>query len=274
MENKLYTTINNYEIYTVLSDECEVILKRESFQVALQRLVDALNGYTKAHTKGVVHTLLENELDDIASNQYVYFDVSAATVGEKDPHIYVFRFTWKPIRSIEINQVRMLPVSSIGLFTGCVRWENNDFYATYPVEFNDDITYSRWKESNCVFKQNGYFHDLNEYLFHIFRHKFHDYINSLAYLGYTQKEGITTDIQQIANIFWTASGQLSKYPKGIIYNSSKGYSKVDWFYNALDAVFNELDKDDKMDASFFYIAMRDYVKHIEDTRMKGDTKEN
>lgn len=263
MSNDLFTTIDNYEIYTDVTDEDAVFLKKGSFKIALKCLVDGLNKYTDRNAKNMVHTLMENTMSDIKKNHYVYFDISGATVGEKDPHMYVFKFTWEPFCRIHITDVRNTTVSSIGSYTGCVRWESEDFHAMFPVEFGDDITYGAWKNSTCITHKGGYFYDLNEYLFNGFMDRFYSYRDSLAYLGYNQKEGVDTGAQKVANIFSNVAALLSEYPKGIDYNNSKKCSTVDWFYNTLDLVFNELHEKDSLDGACFYMAMRDYVKEIE-----------
>ena len=279
MGNNLFATIDNYEIYTNVTDTDAIFLKKESFKIAVKCLVDALNKYTKGNAKKMVHALLENTMDNIKKNHYVYFDISGATVGEKDTHMYVLKFSWEPFHRIDITEVRNPFVSSIGSYTGCVRWTNEDFHAMFPVEFNDSITYNSWKDCMCVNHNGGYFYDLNEYLFNGFMNRFHSYKDSLAYLGYGQKEGVDTGAQKVANIFSNVAALLSAYPKGIDYNSSKKCSTADWYYNTLEYVFKELDKKNSLDAAYFYMAMRDYVREIEQTRfketidMKEDTKE-
>ena len=268
MGNNLFTTIGNYEIYTDVTDEDAVFLKKGSFKIAVKCLVDALNKYTKGNAKKIAHTLVENTMDDIKKNHYVYFDISGATVGEKDPHMYVFKFSWEPFHRIDITEVRNPPVSFIGSYTGCVRWENDDFHVMFPVEFSDNITYNRWKDCNCINHKGGYFYDLNEYLFNGFMNRFHSYKDSLAYLGYNRKEGVDTGAQKVANIFSNVAALLSAYPKGIDYNNSKKCSTVDWYYNTLEFVVKELDKKNSLYAAYFYIAMRNYVKEIEKTRFK------
>ena len=89
MGNNLFTTIGNYEIYTDVTDEDAVFLKKGSFKIAVKWLVDALNKYTKGNAKKIAHTLVENTMNDSKKNHYVYFDISGATDGEKDPHLYV-----------------------------------------------------------------------------------------------------------------------------------------------------------------------------------------
>lgn len=263
MGNDLFTTIGNYEIYTDVTDEDAVFLKKGSFKIALKCLVDGLNKYTDRNAKNMVHTLMENTMPDIKKNHYVYFDISGATVGEKDPHMYVLKFTWEPFSRIHITDVRNTTVSSIGLYTGYVRWESDDFHYMFPAEFNDDITYGVWRDSICITHKGAYFYDLNEYLFNGFMDRFYSYRDSLAYLGYNQKEGVDTGAQKVANIFSNAAALLSAYPKGIDYNNSKKCSTVDWFYNTLEFVFNELHEKNSLDGSYFYMAMRDYVKEIE-----------
>lgn len=263
MGNNLFTTIDSYEIYVNVSDTDAVFLKKESLKIAVKRLVDALNKYTDDNAKKMVHTLMETKMSDVALNQYVYFDISGATVGEEEPHMYVLKFSWEPFCRIHIGEVRNPFVSSIGSYTGCVRWENDDFHAMYPVEFGDNVTYTNWKDCKCVNHTGGYFYDLNEYLFNGFMNNFHSYKDSLAYLGYGQKEGVVTGAQQVANIFSNVATLLSTYPNGIDYNSSKKYSTVDWFYNTLEFVFNELHEKNSLDGAYFYMAMRDYVKEID-----------
>ena len=272
MSTTMLGVFKNYDVYTCFPADSE-FLSKKSFRMAVGRLVDAINTYAENNSAKVVRILVENIREDITRNRYVYFDIGASTVGEKETHIYAIKFTWDPFHSIEINEARTPPISSIGLYTGCVRWENNDFHAMYPVEFSDDITYNQWLNCACINKAGGCFYDLNEYLFGVFADSYYDYNESLLYLGYGRKEAFISGPVTIAATFEKASKLLSKFPKGIDYNDSKECSKDDWFYNTLDLVFNELDKVDKMDASLFYIAMRDYVKHIEDTRIKGDTKE-
>mgnify|MGYP004501667611 FL=1 len=263
MSNDLFTTIENYEIYTDVTDEDAVFLKKGSFKIALKCLVDGLNKYTDRNAKNMVHTLMENTMSDIKKNHYVYFDISGATVGEKDPHMYVLKFTWEPFCRIHITDVRNPLVYSIGSYTGCVRWESEDFHAMFPVEFGDDITYGAWKNSTCITHKGAYFYDLNEYLFNGFMDRFYSYRDSLAYLGYNQKEGVDTGAQKVANIFSNVAALLSAYPTGIDYNNSKKCSTVDWFYNTLEFVFNELHEKNSLDGAYFYMAMRDYVKEIE-----------
>lgn len=202
-------------------------------------------------------------MPDIEKNRYVYFDISGATVGEKDPHMYVLKFSWEPFCRIHITDVRNTTVSSIGSYTGCVRWESDGFHDIFPVEFDDDITYGAWKYCICVRHKGGYFYDLNEYLFNGFKNRFYSYKDSLAYLGYNPKEVVYTGAQKVANIFSNAAAILSAYPNGIDYNNSKKCSTVDWFYNTLEYVFNELHEKNSLDGAYFYMAMRDYVKEIE-----------
>ena len=263
MGNNLFTTIDNYEIYTDVTDDDAVFLKKGSFKIALKCLVDGLNKYADTNAKNMVHTLVENNMDDIKKNRYVYFDISGATVGEKEPHMYVIKFSWEPFCRIHITDIRNSPVSSIGSYIGCVRWESEDFHYMFPVEFNDDITYGAWKDCICVRHKGAYFYDLNEYLFNGFMDRFHNYKDSLAYLGYNPKEGVDTGAQKVANIFSNVAALLSAYPKGIDYNNSKKCSTVDWFYNTLEYVFNELHEKSSLDGAYFYMAMRDYVKEIE-----------
>lgn len=263
MGNNLFTTIDNYEIYTDVTDDDVVFLKKGSFKIALKCLVDGLNKYIDSNAKNMVHTLMENTMDNIKKNRYVYFDISGATVGEKEPHMYVLKFSWEPFCRIHITDIRNSPVSSIGSYIGCVRWESEDFHYMFPVEFNDDITYGAWKDCICVRHQGAYFYDLNEYLFNGFMIRFYSYRDSLAFLGYNQKEGVDTGAQKVANIFSNVAALLSAYPKGIDYNNSKKCSTVDWFYNTLEYVFNELHEQSSLDGTYFYMAMRDYVKEIE-----------
>lgn len=263
MGNNLFTTIDNYEIYTDVTDDDVVFLKKGSFKIALKCLVDGLNKYIDSNAKNMVHTLMENTMDNIKKNRYVYFDISGATVGEKEPHMYVLKFSWEPFCRIHITDIRNSPVSSIGSYIGCVRWESEDFHYMFPVEFNDDITYGAWKDCICVRHQGAYFYDLNEYLFNGFMIRFYSYRDSLAFLGYNQKEGVDTGAQKVADIFSNAAALLSAYPKGIDYNNSKKCSTVDWFYNTLEYVFNELHEKNSLDGAYFYMAMRDYVKEIE-----------
>ena len=272
MSTTMLGVFKNYDVYTYFPADSE-FLSKKSFRSAVGRLVDALNAYTENNSPKVVRNLIENIRLDIAKNRYVYFDIGGSTVGENETHIYAIKFTWDPFHSIEINEARTPPISSIGLYNGCVRWENSDFHAMFPVEFTDGITYKSWGNSACINKEGGCFYDLNEYLFGVFADSYYDYKESLLYLGYEHKEAFIGGPVSIAATFEKASKLLSKYPKGIDYNDSKECSKDDWFYNTLDLVYNELDKADKIDASLFYIAMRNYVKHIEDTRIKGDTKE-
>lgn len=263
MGNNLFTTIDNYEIYTNVTDDDAVFLKKGSFKIALKGLVDGLNKYTDTNAKKMVHTLVENTMDNIKKNRYVYFDISGATVGEKDPHMYVIKFSWEPFSRICITDIRNSLVSSIGSYIGCVRWESEDFHYMFSVEFNDDITYGAWKDCICISHRGAYFYDLNEYLFNGFMTRFYSYRDSLAYLGYNPKEGVDTGAQKVANIFSNVAALLSEYPKGIDYNDSKKCSTVDWFYNTLDLVFNELHEKNSLDGACFYMAMRDYVKKIE-----------
>lgn len=263
MGNNLFTTIDNYEIYTDVTDDDAVFLKKASFKIALKCLVDGLNKYIDSNAKKMVHTLMENTIDNIKKNRYVYFDISGATVGEKEPHMYVIKFSWEPFCRIHITDIRNSPVSSIGSYIGCVRWESDDFHYMFSVEFNDDITYGAWKDCICIRHQGAYFYDLNEYLFNGFMTRFYSYRDSLAYLGYNPKEGVDTGAQKVANIFSNVAALLSEYPKGIDYNDSKKCSTVDWFYNTLDLVFNELHEKNSLDGACFYMAMRDYVKEIE-----------
>lgn len=263
MGNDLFTTIGNYEIYTDVADDDAIFLKNGSFKIALKCLVDGLNKYTDRNAKNMVHTLVENTMPDIKKNRYVYFDISGATVGEKDPHMYVLKFSWEPFCRIHITDVRNTTVSSIGCYIGCVRWESDDFHYIFGMEFNDGITYGAWKDSTCITHKGGYFYDLNEYLFNGFMTRFYSYRDSLAYLGYNQKEGADTGAQKVANIFSNVAALLSAYPKGIDYNNSSKCSIVDWFYNTLEFVFNELHEKNSLDGAYFYMAMCKFVKEVE-----------
>lgn len=263
MGNNLFTTIGNYEIYTDVLDEDAVFLKKGSFKIALKGLVDGLNKYTDRNAKNLVHTLVDNMMPDIKKNRYVYFDISGATVGEKNPHMYVIKFAWEPFCRIHITDIRNALVSSIGCYIGCVRWESDDFHYMFSVEFNDDITYGAWKDSTCITHKGAYFYDLNEYLFNGFMDRFYSYRDALAFLGYNPKEGADTGAQKVANIFSNGAALLSEYPKGIDYNNSKKCSTVDWFYNTLEFVFNELHEKNSLDGSYFYMAMRAYVEEID-----------
>lgn len=49
----------------------------------------------------------------------------------------------------------------------------------------------------------------------------------------------------------------------LIIITAKKCSTVDWFYNTLEYVFNELHEKNSLDGAYFYMAMRDYVKEIE-----------
>lgn len=263
MGNNLFTTIGNYEIYTDVTDEDAVFLKKGSFKIALKCLVDGLNKYTDRNAKNMVHSLVDNAMPDIKKNRYVYFDISGATVGEKNPHMYVIKFSWEPFTRIHITDIRNALVSSIGCYIGCVRWESDDFHYMFSVEFNDDITYGAWKDSTCITHKGTYFYDLNEYLFNGFMDRFYSYRDALAFLGYNPKEGVDTGAQKVANIFSNGAALLSEYPKGIDYNNSKKCSTVDWFYNTLEFVFNELHEKNSLDGSYFYMAMRAYVEEID-----------
>lgn len=263
MGNNLFTTIGNYEIYTDVTDDDAVFLKKGSFKIALKGLVGGLNKYVDRNAKNMVHTLIENTIDNIKKNRYVYFDISGATVGEKEPHMYVIKFAWEPFTRIHITDIRNSLVSSIGSYIGCVRWESDDFHYMFSVEFNDDITYGAWKDCICISHRGAYFYDLNEYLFNGFMNRFYSYRDSLAFLGYNQKDGVDTGAQKIANIFSNGAALLSEYPKGIDYNNSKKCSTVDWFYNTLDFVFNELHEKNSLDGAYFYMAMRAYVEEID-----------
>ena len=263
MGNTLFTTIGNYEIYTDVPDDDAVFLKKGSFKIALKCLVDGLNKYTDSNAKNMVHTLVENTMPDIKKNRYVYFDISGATVGERNPHMYAIKFSWEPFCRIHITDVRNPLVSSIGCYIGCVRWESDDFHYMIGMEFNDNITYGAWKDSTCITHKGGYFYDLNDYLFNGFMNRFYSYRYSLAYLEYNQKEGVDTCAQKIANIFSNVATLLSAYPKGIDYNNSKKCSTVDLFHDTLEFVLNELHEKNSLDGAYFYMAMRDYVKEIE-----------
>lgn len=274
MSTTIFGLIKNYEVYTCPQVDSKLLEKKESFQLAVERLVDALNTYTESKSAKVVKILIDNIQDDITRNRYTYFDIGGSTVGEKETRIYVFKFTWDPFHSIELNEVRTTPISSIGLYTGCVRWEHNDFHAMYPVEFSDDITYNQWLNCACINKIGGCFYDLNEYLFHIFADSYYEYRDSLLYLGYDHKKDFIGGQDVITAAFKTASKLLSKYPKGIKHNESNECSKVDWYYHTLDLVFKELGKEDTMDTAYFYEAMRDYVKEIEKTKFASTTEMN
>lgn len=271
MSTTIFGLIKNYEVYTCSQVDSTLLAKKDSFQLAVERLVDALNTYTESKSAKVVKILIDNIQDDITRNRYTYFDIGGSTVGEKETRIYVFKFTWDPFHSIELNEVRTTPISSIGLYTGCVRWENDDFHAMYPVEFSDDITYDQWLNCACINKVGGCFYDLNEYLFHVFADSYYEYKESLLYLGFEHKEDVISGPTTIVTAFENASKLLSKYPEGINYNDSKECSKSDWFYNTLESVFKGLDQTNSLDAKYFYMAMRNYVIEIEKTRYVPET---
>lgn len=268
MSTTMLGVFKNYDVYTCLPANSELLGKKKSFRMAVERLVNALNTYTENNSAKVVKILVDNIREDIERNHYTYFDIGGSTVGEKETYIYVLKFTWDPFHSIDIKVVKTVPISSIGLYTGCVRWENNDFHATYPVEFSDDITCNPWLNCECINKAGGCFYDLNEHLFHVFADSYYIYKESLLYLGFEHKEDAISGPTTIVTAFEKASELLSNYPEGINYNDSKECSKTDWFYNTLESVFKGLDKKNNFDSTDFYLAMCNYVKELGESKYK------
>ena len=283
MSNELFMTIDNYEVYlTQVASRAE----KETFKLAVKELVGAINKYTKENAKLVTNELINAGVTSITANRYVYFNLAASDTAETMPSIYAILFKWHPFHHIEIVNADIIPVDMIGKCTIYVRWIDGTFHTTFSTGYYDDMTSENWITGTL--DSNGYFNNLNETLFHMFNDAYDEYLKARFYLGLPcgiDRKGITDGpaIESVAGVFVDASKLLSEYPRGIDYKNNKGVSKcskVDWYYDALNKIFTTLEKEDKLDAAFFYVAMRDYVKEIDKknfittTTIKTDTKEN
>ena len=283
MSNELFMTIDNYEVYlTQVASRAE----KETFKLAVKELVGAINKYTKENAKLVTNELINAGVASITANRYVYFNLAASDAAENFPSIYAILFKWHPFHHIEIVNADIIPVDMIGKCTIYVRWIDGTFHTTFSTGYYDDMTSENWITGTL--DSNGYFNNLDKTLFYMFKDTYDEYCKARSYLGLPcgkDRKGIADGpaIVSVANVFVDASKLLSEYPRGIDYKNNKGVSecsKVDWYYDALDNIFTALEKENKLDAAEFYVAMRDYVKEIEkrkfvaSTTIKTDTKES
>lgn len=266
MENNLFMEIDNYEVYL---SQVASRAEKETFKIAVKELVQAINAYTKENAKIVTNELINAGIPSVTANKYVYFNLAASDASENFPSIYAILFKWHPFHHIEIVNADIIPVDMIGKCTDYIRWRDGIFHTTFYAGYRDGITSENWDtRASCT---KGYFNNLDEYLFHMFNDKYDTYYNSRSYLGLPcgkDRKGIVkgTAIEKITNAFTAATELLSEYPRGIDYKNHKGVSecsKVDWYYDALQNIFTTLEKENKLDAAEFYVAMRDYVKEIE-----------
>lgn len=283
MSNELFMTIDNYEVYL---SQVASRAEKETFKIAVKELVKAINVYTKENAQSVTDELINADIASITANKYVYFNLAASDPSEAMPSIYAILFKWHPFHHIEIVNTDIIPVDMIGRCTDYVRWIDGTFHTSFSVGYLDDMTSENWITSPLDSK--GYFNNLDEALFHMFDDAYYEYNKARSYLGLPcgkDRKGIADGpaIVSVANVFVDASKLLSEYPRGIDYKNNKGVSecsKVDWYYDVLDNIFTALEKENKLDAAEFYVAMRDYVKEIEKRKFvatastKTDTKEN
>lgn len=283
MENNLFMEIDNYEVYlSQIASRAE----KETFKLAVKELVGAINKYTKENAKLITDKLINAGVASITANRYVYFNLAASDAAENFPSIYAILFKWHPFHHIEIVDADIIPVDMIGKCTIYVRWIDGTLHTTFSTGYYDDMTSENWITGTL--DSNGYFNNLDKTLFYMFKDTYDEYCKARSYLGLPcgkDRKGIADGpaIVSVANVFVDASKLLSEYPRGIDYKNNKGVSecsKVDWYYDALDNIFTALEKENKLDAAEFYVAMRDYVKEIEKRKFvatastKTDTKEN
>lgn len=266
MGNDLFMEIDNYEVYL---SQVASRAEKETFKIAVKELVQAINAYTKENAKIVTKELINAGIPSVTANKYVYFNLAASDASENFPSIYAILFKWHPFHHIEIVNADIIPVDMIGKCTDYVRWSDGIFRTAFYAGYRDDITSENWDtRASCT---KGYFNNLDEYLFHMFNDKYDTYYNSRSYLGLPcgkDRKGIVKGaaIKSITDSFASATELLSEYPRGIDYKNHKGVSecsKVDWYYDALQNIFTTLEKENKLDAAEFYVAMCDYVKEIE-----------
>lgn len=275
MENNLFMEIDNYKVYL---SQVASRAEKETFKIAVKELVQAINAYTKENAKIVTNELINAGILSITANKYVYFNLAASDAAETFPSIYAILFKWHPFHHIEIVNADIIPVDMIGKCTDYVRWSDGIFRTTFYAGYRDGITSENWNTAKAL-STKGYFNNLDEYLFHVFNDKYDTYYTSRSYLGLPcgkdRKEiAKGAAIKSITNAFTTATELLSEYPRGIDYKNHKGVSecsKVDWYYDALQNIFTTLEKEDRLDAAYFYKAMRDYVIKIEKTKYMSDT---
>lgn len=265
MENNLFMEIDNYEVYL---SQVSSIAEKETFTIAVKELVQAINTYTKENAKIVTNELINAGIS-VTANKYVYFNLAASDASENLPSIYAILFKWHPFHSIEIVNADIIPVNMIGKCTDYVRWSDGTFYTAFYSGYQDGITSEDWDtKASCT---KGYFNNLDGTLFNIFNDKYNKYRNFRSYLGLPcgkdRKEiADETSIESITNAFVNATNLLSEYPRGIDYrnrNLSSANSKTMWYHDALENIFTTLEKENKLDAAYFYKAMRDYVKEID-----------
>lgn len=283
MENNLFMEIDNYKVYL---SQVASRAEKETFKLAVKELVGAVNKYTKENAKLITDKLINAGVASITANRYVYFNLAASDAAENFPSIYAILFKWHPFHHIEIVNADIIPVDMIGKCTIYVRWIDGTFHTTFSTGYYDDMTSENWITGTL--DSNGYFNNLDKTLFYMFKDTYDEYCKARSYLGLPcgkDRKGIADGpaIVSVANVFVDASKLLSEYPRGIDYKNNKGVSecsKVDWYYDALDNIFTALEKENKLDAAEFYVAMRDYVKEIEKRKFvdtastKTDTKEN
>lgn len=267
--------IDNYEVYL---SQVASRAEKETFKIAVKELVQAINLYTKKNAKIVTNELINAGIPSVTANKYVYFNLAASDAAENFPSIYAILFKWHPFHHIEIVNADIIPVDMIGKCTDYVRWSDGIFRTTFYAGYRDGITSENWNTAKAL-STKGYFNNLDEYLFHVFNDKYDKYYTSRSYLGLPcgkdRKEiAKGAAIKSITTAFTAATELLSEYPRGIDYKNHKGTSecsKIDWYYDALQNIFTTLEKEDRLDAAYFYKAMRDYVIKIEKTKYMSDT---
>lgn len=283
MANNLFMEIDNYEVYL---SQVASRAEKETFKIAVKELVQAINAYTKENAKIVTNELINAGIPSVTANKYVYFNLAASDASETFPSIYAILFKWHPFHHIEIVNADIIPIDMIGKCTDYVRWNDGVFHTTFYSGYRDGITSENWDTTKAL-STKGYFNNLDEYLFHTFNDKYDTYYTSRSYLGLPcgkDRKGIAKGavIKSITDSFTAATTLLSEYPKGIDYKNHKGVSecsKLDWYYDALENIFTTLEKENKLDAAEFYVAMRNYVKEIDNrnfvttTTIKDTVKE-
>ena len=266
MADKLFIGIDNYEVYVT---QVASIAEKETFNIAVRELVEAINVYTKKNAEIVANALINEGISSVTANKYVYFNLAASDASENIPSIYAILFKWYPFHSIEIVNADIIHVNMIGKCTDDVRWNDGSFYTAFYSGYQDGVTSESWNTKVSCTK--GYFNNLDETLFNIFNDKYDKYCNFRSYLGLPcgkDHKGITdgTSIEKITNAFVNATNLLSEYPRGIDYKNLKLSSldpKSIWYHDVLEKIFTALEKENKLDAAYFYAAMSDYAKEIE-----------
>lgn len=268
----VFKHIDNYEIYLRCSNCYNHVVDFESFSFALtlERLVSAVNIYTKRNPGKVIDVTLESSPIVIHNHSYVYFDICASSISEDELKIYAIKFTWQPLHYITIENATLTTIEHIGLYTPYVRYVENDskkLVASFGSAWKDDMTYRTWKDT-CL-NEDGVFDNLSEQLYQVFKGAYGQFKKDRIYLGYIDDKIDTPDAVSATEIIQgavlSATKRLNGYPSDKHERNTKCVgAKTMWYTKMLKGIFNSLKENDEPDATAFFAAMYDLCTSLKD----------